>query len=85
MDVGNGLFRRVPATAREPEHWLTMSECCELAKLPRSTVRLMISDGRLPGYRPAGSRAVRVRVEDFNRLFRQIPPKPKAVQEDNQC
>jgi excisionase family DNA binding protein len=79
MDVGNGLFRRVPATAVEsPQHWLMVSDICELAKLPKSTVKLMISDGRLPGYRPPGSRSVRVKVEDYNRLFRQIVPKPKT-------
>lgn len=37
------------------------------------TIRNMIADGRLPGYKLGGSRAIRIRIADLEAVLQPIP------------
>jgi excisionase family DNA binding protein len=58
--------------AVEQAQWLTMEQVCERIQLPLSTIKLYIKTGKLRAYRPATSRAVRVRASDVDAMFHQI-------------
>lgn len=42
------------------------------------TIRNMIADGRLPGYKLGDSRAVRIRIADLEAMLRPIPAADRA-------
>ena len=64
--------------AAEHTRWLTLAEVSELTHLPVRSLRYYVETGRLRGYRPVGSKAVRIKATDIERLFTQIQPKTIA-------
>lgn len=53
--------------------WMTQRQAADYVGIAERTVRHYIAQGRLPGHRIKGSRAVRVRREDLDALFTPIP------------
>ncbi len=55
---------------------LSLRDCAELAGLSYDTVARAVRAGRLPASRPTGSRAIRVRPEDFEAWLYGTPVEP---------
>ena len=53
--------------------WLTLAEGAEHVGLHVKTLRRRIASGDLPAYRMPKGRALRVKREDLDALFRAIP------------
>lgn len=60
-----------PLASARPR-WATLTEAEDYTGVPFRTLRRWIAQGILPGYR-IGPRAVRVRLEDLDKLARRIP------------
>jgi len=60
------------ATNRPTRQTLTVKETAEVTGFSVRTIRARISDGTLPAYR-VGPRAIRIRIDDLDRLMRRIP------------
>lgn len=52
--------------------WLSLQQAALMYGVSVDTLRRRISDGKLPASR-FGIRLIRVRAEDLDRLYRQIP------------
>lgn len=52
--------------------WLTQQQAADELGVSVRTLRRMIAEGDLPGYR-AGARLIRVKQSDIDALFRRIP------------
>lgn len=57
----------------ETRSWLSQCEAALYLGVTDRTVRNYISRGDLPGHRVKGSRLVRIRRDDLDRLLRPIP------------
>lgn len=56
-----------------PRSMLRIPEAAEYLNVAPRTVRDYIAQGRLPAYRIAGQRAVRIKAEDVEALLQPIP------------
>lgn len=51
---------------------ITLTRASKTFDIPHSTLRQWIREGRLPAYRIAGGRQVRIYIEDLEALFVRI-------------
>lgn len=64
----------IPATTqRRHSEWLTQKQAADEAKCSERTVRNWIATGRLPAYRPKGSRLIRISRDDLDALMVRVP------------
>lgn len=59
----------MPDTTEQQTQWMTIREVQGVLRVSERTVRSMLADGRLRGFRLAGSNRVRVRREDVDAVF----------------
>ena len=52
--------------------WLTLAEAAQATGFDVRSIRRMIAQGRLPGYRVLDGRAIRVRADDLPALFTPV-------------
>jgi excisionase family DNA binding protein len=57
----------------QPSRWLSQQEAADYIGQTDRTIRNHIARGTLPASRIRGSRAVRIRREDLDRLLKPIP------------
>jgi excisionase family DNA binding protein len=54
-------------------NYLTINQAAEQYGVNRRTVRRRIADGHLPAYRMAGSRYIRIKTADLDKLLTPVP------------
>jgi len=57
---------------QEPKELLSVQEAADFLGLSVSTIRRYIRDGRLPAYRVAGERLLRIKRSDLEKLLDPI-------------
>ena len=62
----------MPESPATPEPLISLEAAAERLDMHPRTVRRLISQGRLPGYR-VGDRAIRLRMSDVDKLLEPIP------------
>jgi len=66
------VYPTLPAWSQPAPEWLSLQQAATIYGVSVDTLRRRISHGQLPASR-FGSRLIRVRTSDLDRLFRPIP------------
>lgn len=60
-------------TRPRAQKYLTLHDAAEEYGVSQRTIRRRIADGSLPAYRMTGSRLIRIKAADLDRLLTPIP------------